>query len=441
MRSTLVLLAALCVSLPLAGCNSVLRDETPREREDRKLTKAMAAPDLLIYRGLKVSLRGLPTKVGESALGEETKKLGAFVEHLFAQLHPKHGTEGAVEASASYEPLAGSDYLGVGRELYDLRTIVRETDEDAYPTLLHTIMGEQGPARAGMPWYDSTHEHMIFVLTWLTVAQVPRGFRVYEANEIDPSELSEPGLRLAAHLLRGTTYMHERWPLHCIDELDAYLKLLEDERGEILPWLAESYVAEAGARAGFGDEELHAAAHAPGMLVRGMCRIKADQKHEGLDDFEAFLSDAAKIGLDGEAVWLVGAYVGLGREDGEAALENLHKLADSDLIGASEARLIADAIRALEDRDGEAAERSLAEGLLIAKVVGAYISRELNAHDWRRKLGETEGGRKLLHLIELMAQEVESVKAKLTPEKVEELGSSALAMEKKLERKAGCGAS
>ena len=432
--------AALC--LPALACKDVLRDETPREREDRKLAKALESPDLLIYRGLKVSLRGLPSKVGDSALGEQSEKLGTFVEHTFDRLGPTHTPDdegGAETNSASDVSLSAADYLGIGRELYDMRSLVRETDEDIYPTLLHTIMGAEGPARAGMPWYDSTHEHMVFVLTWLTLTQVPKGFRVYEANEIDPGELGVPGLRLGAHLLRGTTYMHERWPLHCEDELDAYLKLLDDERDALVPWLAETYAGQASARAGFDDEQLYATAHAPGVLVRGVCRVRADHKHEGLDDFETFLADAGKIGLDGEVVWLVGAYVGLGRDDGEAALANLHKLADSDLFGASEARLIADAIKALEDRDGEAAERTLADGLLFARIVGAYVSRELRAHDWRRKLGETEGGRKLLHLIELLAHEVESVKGKLTPDKLEQLGQSALAKEQELERKVGCG--
>ena len=39
----------------------------------------------------------------------------------------------------------------------DCARVIRETDEDIYPTLLQTIMGEDGPARAGMPWYASTH--------------------------------------------------------------------------------------------------------------------------------------------------------------------------------------------------------------------------------------------------------------------------------------------
>ncbi len=308
--------------------------------------------------------------------------------------------------------------------------------------MLHTIVGEESPANVGLPGYASTHEHMIFVLTWLAVAQVPRGFRVYEANEIDPAQLEEPGLRLAAHLLRGTTYMHERWPLHCIDELDAYFGVLESERESALEWIAQTRDhGEAGAGEGLSEDTLAAIAHAPGSLVRGMCRLRADDKQGSLDDFEAFLADASALGLDGEIVWMIGAYVGLEREDSEVAVANLRKLADRDMFGASELRLIGDAIKALEDRDGDAAKRSLSEGLVIATVISDYVTRELNKHDWRSKLGESEAGRKLLHLITLLATEVEAVKGKLSPEHMKELGSAALEKERELESKVGCGAS
>lgn len=398
--------------------------ETPIERERRALKKAGESSQALIYRAMKISVRSMPTKLNPGGPDHEATKINRLTRNLLGKLE---GADPADAAAPGSDALSAGEYVAVAKELYELRAILRETDEDRYPTVLHVLLANDEPARAQMHWYLSTHEHMAFALAWLAVKQAPPGFRVYETGMIDPAAIEQPGLRIAAHLIRGATFLSEGWPWLCEEEMSGYLQVFDAEQDQLLVWAQAAQTLTLAKRSdeqvvALGDEQLLAAVHSPGVLLRGLCRVQAKKDEEALRDLEAFLHDAELLGLEGEAVWLIGAYVGIKRDDQQLALDNLRKLETSEVLGSSERELIADAIEALEDRKPGAALNAITDKVLFARIGSAYVLRELAKVEWRQLFEASEGGQRLTRLTTLLAAEVAAVQNALSPEQLGDLG-------------------
>lgn len=414
------------------GCG-LFSCETPIECERRELREASETPETLIYRALKIGIRSTPTKLNPDGPDAKATKINKLVTYLLATLQHQEPVESEDPDQPAPEPLSAAEYVEIAKQLYELREILRETDEDRYPTILHVLMADDAALGASMSWYGSTHEHMVFALAWLAAKQVPRTFRVYETGMIEPSEIDEPSLKLAAHAIRGATFLGEGWPWMCEEEMSGYLGVLEHDQAALLDVLRAAQSMSAAADAPISpiaDDRLLAAVHAPGVLVRGLCRLQAsedeeDKEDDALEDLEAFLADAELLGLEGEAVWLVGAYVGIKRENNELALDNLRKLEDSELLGDDERELVRDAIEALEDREPGAALNAITDKLVLARIASSYIVRTLAKVEWRQLFEASEGGQKLLRLTELIAHEVKQVRGSLSTEQLGELGDSA----------------
>ena len=429
-RLSMLLGLALLSSCGLISC------ETPIERERRELREAGETPEVLIYRALKIGMRSTATKLNPEGPDANATKINLLVRHILAELEAGQEAEAGAETGEAIEPLSPADYVEIAKELYELRAVLRETNEDRYPTILHVLMAGDASASAQMAWYESTHEHMAFALAWLAVKQVPQGFRVYETGMIDPAAIELPGLRLGAHLVRGATFLAESWPWLCDEEMSGYLDLLVAEREPLLVTLA-AVQAASEADVTLDDEQLLASAHAPGVLLRGLCRIQIEEKEAGaLDDLEAFLADAERLGIEGEAVWLVGAYVGIKREDKAMALDNLRKLEASELLGESERELVRDAIAAIEDREPGDALNAITDKLILARVASAYVIRELGKVEWRQHFEASEGGKKITRLSGIIAAEVEQIRSKLSLEELGGLRESASRWYEQI----GCGA-
>lgn len=391
--------------------------ESPIERERRELQEASESTEAVIYRGLKVTLRSAP--LDETATTDASStKIRQLTASVFSRL-----AAGGEEAEASTK-FSAEDYVLLAKELYELRDELRTADEDDYPTLLHRIVLASGDDPANAPifaWYDSAWEHLVLAMLWTGSQKAPPGFVIYELSELDPAGISVDGVRIAARLIRGGAFYQYHWPYMADEELTAYLADLEASRAGIVAFTRQFDAAPAGA----SDEVIHAQWHAPGVLLRGIVRFQKKEDDAALDDLDAFLDDAETLGIDEEGVWLVGAYVGIRREDSERALTNLRKLEGSPLLDDDARKLVRESIAAIEERDPDAAFNRVSDKVLVAKIVGGYLLRVLAKVDWREQLEKSESGRALLRTDEALRIEVERTQKALSPEQLKGLSETA----------------
>ncbi|MCX4246063.1 hypothetical protein [Paraliomyxa miuraensis] len=405
------------VALLLTGCG-IFTCESPIERERRELREAGETSEAVLYRGLKVTLRSAPLEAG-IATDPSATKIRQLTARIFARLLAK-GSEGRPDT----EPTA-ADYVALAKEFYDLRAELRVANEDDYPTLLQQIVTASGndPATVeALRWYDSSWEHLVLALLWTSSSSVaPQGFVIYEIGQLDPAGIQDHGVRMGARLIRAGAFYRYRWVHLTEEETTAYLADLEDHSTEVIAFTRTFGGPEVSAN----DDVVHAQWHAPGVLLRGVARMEIeDQDEASLDDLDAFLTDAQTLGLDDEGVWLIGAYVGIRREDGERALTNLRKLEGSPLLDDDARTLVRDTIAALEDRDPDSALNRVTDKILMAKIVGSYLLRVLAKVRWREELQATESGRALLKLDAEVRAEVDRLEGALSTEQLEELTAS-----------------
>lgn len=402
----------LVLAVVLCACG-YLSCETPIERERRELREASESSEAVLYRGLKVALRSAP--LDQPAPDASSTKIRQLTASIFGKLLGRSGA--AVELSAG-------DYAVLAKEFYELKDELRSADEDAYPTLLHQIVVASANEPAAQPvlqWYDSAWEHLVLAMLWTGSQKAPQGFVLYELAELDPVGLEPDGVRVAARLLRALAFFQYHWPCLSEEEATAYLEDLAASRVDVVAFTR----AFAGAPADASDDYVYAQWHAPGVLLRGIVRFQTQDDEPALDDLEAFLTDAHTLGLDDEGVWLVGAYVGIRREDRERALTNLRKLEGSAMLDDDAKTAVRETITAIEDRDAESAFNRVTDKVLVAKIAGGYLMRVLAKIDWREQLERSESGRALLRSDTAIAAEVERTKAALSPEQLDELSKQA----------------
>lgn len=402
------------VGLLLTGCG-IFRCESPIERERRELREAGETTEAVLYRGLKVTLRSAPLEPG-AATDPSATKIRQLTARIFQRLLAKDGAD-----QPDTQPSA-ADYVALAQEFYELRGELRNVDEDDYPTLLHQIVSASGsdPAMVGaLRWYGSAWEHLVLALLWTSGSSVaPQGFVIYEIGELDPAGIEDDGVRMGARLMRAGAFFRYQWVYLTEEETTAYLADLSEHRSQVIAF-ARSF---GGAEVPADDDVVYAQWHAPGVLLRGVARMQIEGQEDGsLDDLDAFLVDAQAMGVDDEGVWLVGAYVGIRREDAERALTNLRKLETSPLLDDDARTLVKETIAALEERDPDSALNRVTDKVLMAKIVGRYLLRVLAKVHWREELEASESGRALLRLDTELRAEVERIKGALSSEQLEGL--------------------
>lgn len=402
------------VALLLTGCG-IFTCESPIERERRELREAGETTEAVLYRGLKVTLRSAPLEPG-AATDPSSTKIRQLTARIFQRLMTKDGA-----GQPGTEPTA-ADYVALAKEFYELRAELRTTNEDDYPTLLHQIVTASGADPAAVEplrWYSSAWEHLVLALLWTSGSSVaPPGFVIYEIGQLEPSGIEDHGVRMGARLIRAGAFYRYHWVYLTEEEITAYLSDLKDHRSEVISFTRTFGGPDVPA----DDDVVCAQWHAPGVLLRGVARMEIeDQEDASLDDLDAFLVDAQTLGLDDEGVWLIGAYVGIRREDPERALTNLRKLESSPLLDDDARTLVKDTIAALEERDPESALNRVADKVLMAKIVGSYLLRVLAKVHWREELQATESGRALLKIDSEVRAEVDRIKGALSTDQLEGL--------------------
>jgi hypothetical protein len=405
MRS--VRLSWFAVALLLLSACGWFSCESPIERERRELQEAGESTESVVYRGLKVTMRSAPIDPDAGPADASATKIRVLTQSMLQRM---------AKGEQSEEPaMTAADYVLLAKEFYELRDELRTTDEDEYPTLLAQLAGARGNGGAVPAWYGPDWEHLVLAMLWVASQKAPPGIVIYELGELDPEGIDVDGVRLAARLLRSVAFLQRGWPWLTDEEATAYLDDLAAHHDEIVAFTRMFGGATQP------DDVVYAQWHAPGVLVRGLARHQKEQEDLALDDFDAFMDDAETMGLDNEGVWLIGAYVGIKREDRERALTNLRKLEHSELLGGKEKALVAQAIEAVENRDPASAFNAITDKVLIGKIVGTYVLRVLSEVDWRAELEKSESGRALLTADDAIGAEVERIRSGFSPEQLEGL--------------------
>lgn len=371
----LVLGALFCIS---CGDNS---DEELLALDQKTLRESIKTDKVYAYKFGKIIMR---SSASDSTLSPEYAIVKDDIDKLFEEsMNIQNGNR---------EDISAQEALEIYKEYKRMQEFVETTDEDVFPTLSDAFNAIHGDSiQRAKPFQtgkdkeivEST-EHALLSAIFSSGRDFVKDISMYECAETNPDVLPDSEAKALLHYLRGSLFFEKQ--LYYLSE-NAYTQNIQ--------WLNDNPDVELVLTSAFlklpkySPREVHIAFHGMNHIIRGVVRLKMEREidHErALGDFEAFVDDAEKIGLENELVWVSQAYVYLHNGENEKAITALRKLQKSNILTRNEKDAIGESIKYLENREPDKALNGVYDQAFLAKITAKYLLAQLAEIDWEQEL-------------------------------------------------------
>ncbi len=398
--------------------------DNPLEKERKEFNNWLEEnTPLTFYKGIKVSVRSLP-------LEQDYTNIDSIIENDKQNTVPKHTLyliQKILDAGKEDGEISIVEGIKIMKAFSELKSELKDSDEDKYPTILEVLLHvNEGAEKYNdflkvINWNNST-EHFILCGLMMGAKPLPPGFQLYEASKIDVEKMEKTEVKPLAAITKGGSLMMNDWLYLSEESLSQGISSLDKDD---LNLVFDNYPALfKGAKVDSKEAQI-IQLHAISCLLRGYVRTKMDDKDKnelGLDDFELFLKDAEKIGVDNELVWFAGAYVNIKKENTEKAIVYLEKFKQSELISEDEKEAIDEIIAYLNNREPDKALNTVYDKLFIGKLVMKHIAEYVKEVDWYKELEKSETGRQFLKISEVVDEEYKKLEKGFDTDELKEKG-------------------
>lgn len=377
MKNLVLLICAILFS----ACSNEKTDEVLLALDKQKLEENINYDKIIFYKFAKIAVRSnavLDTNMAEY------QKFSSKTQNILATMHQLDTNKksiSVVEALQLY-----SDYRKV-------KNLVKETDEDVFPGLIEGFNVLYGAPKIDLKTVDPKEkvryqniEHAILSMAVLTTRDLGQPFALYECSKTQPELLKDSEIKTLLEFVRGFLFFGNNLFYLSEDGLSRNIKWLDKNEKIPLPYTKAFF----GWR-NLSDEQTHTAFHGMNYLFRGFDRMRMERKideERSLEDFDLFVKDMNKLGLQNELVWIVDAYLNLKRENPEKAIPALEKLITSPLFSDNEREAIQKTIDYVKERESDAALKGVYDKAFMAKLVSKYMISVLAKIDWEKVMQE-----------------------------------------------------
>jgi len=377
MKNLVLLICAILFS----ACSNEKTDEVLLALDKQKLEENINYDKIIFYKFAKIAVRSnavLDTNMAEY------QKFSSKTQNILATMHQLDTNKksiSVVEALQLY-----SDYRKV-------KNLVKETDEDVFPGLIEGFNVLYGAPKIDLKTVDKKEkvryqniEHAILSMAVLTTRDLGQPFALYECSKTQPELLKDSEIKTLLEFVRGFLFFGNNLFYLSEDGLSRNIKWLDKNEKIPLPYTKAFF----GWR-NLSDEQTHTAFHGMNYLFRGFDRMRMERKideERSLEDFDLFVKDMNKLGLQNELVWIVDAYLNLKRENPEKAIPALEKLITSPLFSDNEREAIQQTIDYVKERESDEAFKGVYDKAFMAKLVSKYMISVLAKIDWEKVMQE-----------------------------------------------------
>lgn len=366
--------------LLIFGCSSVPTDEELLALDREKLTEHLDYDKITFYKFAKIAVRS-------SAVQDTTKpEYQKFSKHLNSVLNSLSKVN--IDSGQSISPI---DALLLYKDYRAVKGFVKDTEEDIFPTLVegfNHIYGDKKNQLALLKGNAKTEaqniEHAILSMVVLATRDMGQPFALYECSKTQPELLPNHETKTLLEFVRGFLFFSNNLFYLSEDGLTRNIKWLDKNENVPLPYTKAFF----GWR-NLSDSQTHTAFHSLNYLFRGFDRLRMERKideERALDDFEKFLEDTKKLGLETELTLAVESYLYLKREDKEKAVAALTKLTKSPLLSNSEREALEKTISYVNNREADKALNGVYDKLFLSKIATKYMVSVLSKIDWHKVL-------------------------------------------------------
>lgn len=353
-------------------------DKILLELDQKKLEENINYDKIVFYKFAKIAVRS--SAVEDTTLAEYQKfsKQTQSVIRTMRSVNPN-----------SKESISVIDALLMYKEYRSVKNFVKVTDEDLFPPLSNGFIAMYTGLKSNeslFPKISKAHfqnvEHAVLSMAVLTTRDLGQPFALYECSKTQPELLDDCEVKTLLEFVRGFLFFSNNLYYLSEDGISRNIKWLNKNEAISLPYTKAFF----GWR-NLSDEQTHTAFHGMNHLFRGLDRLRMERKideERSLEDFEDFLKDMDKLGLQNELVWAVESYLYLKKENSEKAIPALSKLKSSPLFSESEREILEQTIEYVQDRKSDQALKGIYDKAFMGKIASKYMFSILSKVDWEK---------------------------------------------------------
>lgn len=369
-------LALSIIAFVIAGCSSEQTDKLLLEKDRLALVKSLTSDKIIFWKFAKLGVRASAVK--DTTMPEyrdHAKELRA-VSGIIDKMGAGKNNISLVDAALLY------------RDYSKIKSFVIKTDEDIFPPLLDGIQPKVMPAHRSEAdkVVLQNGEHAILSMLALAAKDLGMEISLYECSKTQPDKLPDSEMKTLLQFVRGLLFFTNKFYYLSEDEIGSNIKWLDKHEKVDLPYTRAFFKWGK-----FSNEQTHLAFHGLNHVFRGLDRLMMKREideERALDDFEIFLADAHKLGIQNETVWSIESFVYIKRGKNDQAIASLNKLKTSPLLTGGEQKSIVESIEYLNKREPDAKLNGVYDKFFIGKIATRQMLVVMAKIDWRKVLKE-----------------------------------------------------
>lgn len=367
----------LSLTLFLFGCSKTKTDEALLELDKKELAASINYDKILFYKFAKIAIRS--SAVQDTTMPEYRK----FVQ----ESSNLSRTLNTVKPN-SKESISVVDALLIYNDYRKVKNFVKNTDEDIFPLLIEGFTANRDSLKTQKlltksdKLYYQNVEHAILSMAVLATRDLGRDFALYECSKTQPELLKDSEEKTLLEFIRGFLFFSHKLLYLSEDGLSRNISWLDKNKNIPLPYTRALFNW-----GNLNNEQTNTAFHSINVLFRGFDRLMMERdidEERALEDFELFLKDADRLGLQNELIWSVESYLYLKKENPEKAIAALTKLRNSPLLSNDEKEATDKTIEYLKTRDSDSKFKGVYDKYFIGKIASKYMFAKLAQVDWEK---------------------------------------------------------
>ncbi len=368
----------------IIACTGEKTDQTLLENDKIKLIENLDSHKVLVYKFAKISLRSIVAD--PNTIPSDYQIFNDRMRSVSTKIM-KYNTG---------ESLSVLDYIAIYKDYNAMHSFLAAADEDIFPTTIEALnyfledsLTPKKPLLKGnAKRIAQNKEHAALSAIVLLSKDLGKEISLYECAKTNPKTLADGELKALLQYIRGFIFFEKGLYYLSEDEISHNIKWLDANPDVALPAMRSFFSWQS-----LNDQQTHTAFHGLQYLFRGFDRImmKRDIDQErALNDFQVFLDDSKKLGLENEIIWAIETFLYIKNEDTNKAINSLQKLKTSNLLSSSEKKSIEQSIEYLQNRDSEALLNDAYDKYFLSKITAKYMYRLFSKIDWKQIMQEQE---------------------------------------------------
>jgi hypothetical protein len=392
--------------LVLAGCSKEKTDSALLDLDKKQLAANINYDKIFFYKFVKIAVRA---SAMQDTTNEQYQKFGKHMKTVVKCLSKANSGKDDISVTDAF--LMYKDYLAV-------RSFVVETDEDSFPTFIEGIRSMHGAEKTITPLLIKDKkievqnmEHAALSMIILATRDLGQPFALYECAKTQPELLPDAELKTLLEFVRGFLFFSNRLYYLSEDGFSRNIQWLD--KNETIPM---PYTKSFFGWSHLNDTQTHTTFHSLNYLFRGFDRLMMERKidqERALEDFEKFLLDTKKQGIENELTLSVEIYLNLQKGDKEKTILALSKLNKSALLSSSEHEALEKTMIYVKEREPEDDMSGVYDKFFLTRIATKYMLSVIKKIDWEKlmKQNNISHADKIFATIHQAEQISESVKS------------------------------